>query len=278
MGSYKKDRPITQALSAADLVSQLGRLGVKDGMILEVHSSLSSIGYVIGGAETAVDALMETVGEQGTLVVPLQVSSNSEPASWSNPPLARNLWDKLRENTPGFDPLASEYDYMGSIPRNLARRPGCLFSSHPSCAFGAWGKYAKMITHRQPLDFALSEQSPLGQLYQLPSYILLIGVGYERCTGMHLAEYRSNVRPVMLTGGAVRSGQQRWRKYLEIDLNSDEFAEIGAAMEEKKMVTVGHVGSAVSRLFKFSEAVDFATSYLQKKYLDSGNTEDENDS
>jgi len=38
--------------------------------VVLVHSSLSGIGYVPGGVETLIDALLQSVGEEGTIVVP----------------------------------------------------------------------------------------------------------------------------------------------------------------------------------------------------------------
>lgn len=250
-----------------ELCEQFRALGITEGMVLEVHSSLKSLGYVIGGAQTVVDALIETVGFDGTIVMPIQDSSNTEPAFWENPPLRRDLWERIRKETPDFKPDESDIIAMGRIAENLNRRPGSYRSYHPNCAFVAYGKYAKLITHSQSLDYALGEQSPLGALYQLPAYILLIGVGYENCTALHLAEYRSNARPVQMQGGAVNdNGYRKWVKYLDLDIDNEDFEEIGTELEDRKMVRTGKVGDSTCRLLKFGQAVDFATMYFQKKY------------
>lgn len=253
-----------ETFSKKDLVSQFKKLGVRPGMTLEVHSSLKSIGYVIGGAQAVVDALMEAVGFDGTLVMCIQSSENSEPAFWENPPAERRLWQKIRDNTPAYNPDSSQFENMGQIANNLNRRAGTYRSSHPMCGFVTYGKYGKLIAQNQSLDFGLGEQSPLATMYQLPSYILLIGVGYDNCTGMHLGEYRSGVRPIILQGGAIEeNGTRKWVKYLECDLDSDDFPEIGKKMEEKGIVTIGKVGNAECRLMKFNEAVDFTCDYLK---------------
>ena len=253
-----------ETLSKKDLVNQLKKLGVRPGMTLEVHTSMKSLGYVIGGAQTVVDALMEAVGFDGTLVMPLQTYENNEPAYWENPPAERRLWQKIRDNTPAYNPDSSQFRHMGEVVNNLNRRAGVYRSSHPSLAFVTYGKYGKLIAQNQSMDFGLGEQSPLGTLYQLPSYILLIGVGYDNCTAMHLAEYRSGIRPVILQGGAIEeNGSRKWVKYLDCDLDSDDFPPIGKKMEEKGLVTIGKVGKADCRLMKFNEAVDFACDYFK---------------
>lgn len=53
-----------------ELISEFKRIGITEGMELEVHSSLSSFGYVEGGAETVIEALIECVGESGSIFMP----------------------------------------------------------------------------------------------------------------------------------------------------------------------------------------------------------------
>ncbi len=258
---------VKEIVTRKDIVSGLQLLGVQEGMVLEVHASMKSLGYVIGGAQSVVDALIEAVGFDGTVVMPIQASENTEPSFWENPPVDRQLWKKIRENMPAFKPDESDIANMGAITENLNRRPGAYRSYHPSCAFVTYGRYGKLISQKQSLDFALSEESPLGQMYQMPSYVLLMGVDYDRCTAMHLAEYRSNARQVILQGGAVEeNGYRKWVKYLDLALDSDEFVEIGQKMELNNMVREGKVGKSNCKLFRLADAVDFASEYLQKKY------------
>ena len=57
----------------------LAELGVEKGMILEVHSSLSSFGRLEGGAVTVIDTLKELVTEEGSIFMPaLRLSSELE--------------------------------------------------------------------------------------------------------------------------------------------------------------------------------------------------------
>lgn len=61
---------INEIIDKNDLVDGFRRLGIKQGSILEVHSSLSSFGYVEGGALTVIDALKECVGTEGSIFMP----------------------------------------------------------------------------------------------------------------------------------------------------------------------------------------------------------------
>ena len=259
---------IKEVITKEDIVTALGKLGVKKGMVLEVHSSLRSFGYVVGGAQAVVDALIDAVGYEGTIVMPLQSGNNTEPSNWMNPPIDRSLWQTIRDHTPAFDAKDSDVRLMGEVVNNFRRRRGVYASYHPSSAFVAYGKYAKLICSRHELHYSLSKRSPLGQMMKLKTYVLLLGVSYDNCTGMHLAEYESNVRPIILQGGCIETDTGRqWVKYLDIDLNSDEFLHSGRKMEEKGLVKNMKIGQAECRLFSLKNAVDATTVYLKKKYL-----------
>ncbi len=256
---------MTEALSANELISQLGRLLVtpERGIVLEVHCSLKSIGYIIGGAQALNDALIRSLGHEGTLVMPFQCFDNSEPAFWQQPPLDRSLWEKIRQNMPAFSPQSSQPRGMSEACMNLSRRPGCYASDHPTSSFLAYGKYGKLITNKQNFDFPLAEDSPLSTMYDLPSYVLLIGVGYDRCTAMHLGECLSQKRPVILQGSAVNeNGYRRWKKYLDYDMDSSIFPAIGQKMEDDGLVSKGYLGHALCRIFRFRDAVDYARAYF----------------
>ena len=265
MESSAKQELLTEAITANELISQLGRLLVtpERGIVLEVHCSLKSIGYIVGGAQTLVDALIKSLGHDGTLVMPFQCGDNTEPAFWQLPPLDRSLWEKIRQNMPAYSPQSSEPRGMSEAYMNLSRRAGCYASNHPTSSFLAYGKYGKLITNKQDLDFPLGEESPLSTMYELPSYILLIGVGYDNCTAMHLGECRSNTRPVILQGSAINeNGYRRWKKYLDYDMDSSIFPEIGKKMEDDGLVSKGFLGHSLCRIFRFRDAVDYARDFF----------------
>ncbi len=260
-------KAISQLITKKEIVDQLRELGVNPGMILEVHAALSSFGYVCGGAQAVVDALIEAVGYSGTILMAMQCSENSEPTRWENPPAERHLMKQIRENTPAFHRKESEMRNMGVIAENLRRRDGVMISQHPNCAYIAWGKYAKLLCNRHSLHFSLSEESPTARLYELKGSVLLMGVDYTCCTVLHLAEYRSEIRPVMMQGAAVEmEGRRMWKKYLDLDVDSSEFSKIGRRLEEKGFVRKGKAGMAELRLFKADSAVDEAVRYFTREH------------
>jgi aminoglycoside 3-N-acetyltransferase len=257
---------IQQMLTKSQLVDGLRLLGVSDGSVIEVHSSLSSFGYIPGGAQTVVDALIEAVGFDGTIVMPAQTYGNSEPSRWRHPPIEPSLFNQLRMEYPAFDPRVSEIGFMGAIADNLRLRAGTMVSNHPNGAFMAHGKYAKWITQTHPIHFAFSMASPLGKLLDLRANILLLGVGYDNCTALHLAEAQTNIRPIIINGGSVDSeAGKQWRKFLDYDYDSDEFVEIGKKLEEYELVRKFKIQNAECKLFSFPEALSVAIGYFKEK-------------
>ncbi len=255
---------ITNSLSKREIIEELYNLGVRPGMVLEVHASLSSFGYVIGGAQTVVDALLELLGEDGTLLMPLQMGKNSEVSRWLNPAVEYEDIKKVRDNIPAFDKNASDTAGMGKIVDNFRRREGVVISTHPSVAFVAKGRHAYHLCNHQSLHFPLSSESPIARLYELRAYCLLLGVNFEACTSMHLAEYACDCRPIIVEGGAVlQNGNRVWKKYLNLDLNSKDFKFPGLVLEKLGKVEKGFIGSCEAMLFSVNDAVDEATRYLE---------------
>lgn len=72
-------------------------LGVESGMVLLVHSSLSALGWVNGGAVAVIIALQNVLGSTGTLVMPAHSTGLTDPSGWENPPVPRSWWHSIRQ-------------------------------------------------------------------------------------------------------------------------------------------------------------------------------------
>ena len=113
---YAELPDLDEMVTKQRLISDFRRLGLREGMDVMVHSSLSSIGAVKGGADTVVDALLAAVGRSGTLLMP---SFNHKRAQVYNP-----------MTTPTTN---------GAIPNAMWRRPQAARSMHATHAVAAIG-------------------------------------------------------------------------------------------------------------------------------------------
>jgi len=243
--------------------TDLEALGVTSGMTILVHSSLSSIGWTNGGAVSIIQALMDVVTKEGTIVMPSQSVDLSDPSEWKYPPVPEEWWKEIRDTMPAYHPDYTPVRGMGEIVEVFRTFPDVSRSSHPAYSFVAWGKNKSPILAQQSLTFGLGEQSPLARLYELDAAVLFIGVGYEKNTCFHLAEYRSPSPPVITKGTPIlENGERIWKQYQELDFQEYHFEEIGRAFEQECSVTLGKIGSASSRLFSLKQAVDFAEKWL----------------
>jgi aminoglycoside 3-N-acetyltransferase len=249
--------------TADSLRDDLTRLGLPQEGALLVHSSLSALGWVNGGAVAVIHALLAALGPRATLVMPSHSSDRSDPSLWQHPPVPQGWWQTIRDTMPVFDPQTTPTRGLGRIAELFRTWPGARRSAHPAFSFSAHGPLAEPITAGHSLEFGLGEQSPLGRLYQRAAWVLLLGTGYESNTCFHLAEYRlPNPKILEEASPAFEDGRHVWKTRREVVLNSDVFVELGEAFEHTGHVHKGTVGSATARLFPIREAVDFAVHWL----------------
>lgn len=249
------------------IISDLERLGVKKGMTLIVHSSLKSLGEVVGGAVSVILALEETVGVEGNLVMPTQTEHLCEPTE-NNENLSTEEIKIIKDNLPIYYPDLTPTSYMGIIPETFRKQNGVLRSSHPHVSFSAWGKDAKLIIGNHGLNYALNENSPLGKIYDLEGYILLLGAPTNSNTSLHLAEYsqkntyiKSKVWEVKLS----MEGKEQWSTYNDINNESDDFDQIFDEFNSStQFVKKGFVGEAESFLIPQKDIVDFSVDWMNK--------------
>ena len=242
-------------------------LGVKPGATIMMHSSLSKIGWTVGGSVAVIRALMQTLTPEGTLIMPAFSGANSDPSKWENPPVPKTWWDTIRKEMPAYEPNITPTRGMGTIVETFRTWPNVLRSNHPMSSFAAWGKHAKFITKTHDLIGDLGEGSPISRLYDLDGQILLIGVNHENNSSLHLAEYRSNFpgKKYTTSGCAMLvNNQRKWVEWEELDVNSDDFEQLGNDFESKINYKPGKIGMAESRLISIRAIVDYGIEWLKE--------------
>jgi aminoglycoside 3-N-acetyltransferase len=263
----KTDHPVTVATLTRDLEA----LGIHTGMTLIVHTSLSALGWVCGGPSAVIEALRDAVGEGGNLIMPAQSGDLSDPAHWRNPPVPEAWWPIIRDTMPAFRPELTPTRGMGAVAELFRTYPGVQRSDHPTASFAALGPHAAAITREQLLEDPLGLRSPLAKLYELDASVLLLGVGHSSNTTLHFAERSAlgDEQARIQTGAPLTvAGVRQWVSFSEPDLDSDDFAEAGAAFErETAHVALGRVGRTEARLMPVRVLVDDATVWFRAHRL-----------
>jgi aminoglycoside 3-N-acetyltransferase len=258
----------TRPGTVGGIARQLRELGLPTGATVIVHSSLSRLGWVAGGAHAVVLALRQALGPDGTLVMPTHSRNLTDPADWGNPPVPQEWWEIIRAETPAYDPRVTPTGWMGAIVECFRSFPGVLRSAHPTVSFAALGPLAGRITEGHELDEGLGEASPLARLYEADAWVLLLGVGHDNNTSLHLAEYRAAVPKQYLRQGSpvLIEGERRWVTYRELADDTSLFEPLAKDFAE---ITggerTGPVGAGTARLARQRELVDFAARWLTQR-------------
>ena len=165
----------------AQLCAELRELGLRPGAAVMMHSSLSALGPVDGGAATVVDALLDAVGEDGTLLVPaFRDSVWGDPAEFTNSDCDCTSADGLcPSRQPGF---------QGVIPEEVRRRPGSLRSCHKTHSWVGLGARARdLLAGHRAAPSSCGPGNPFESLRD-DDLVLTLGVGVDRVTLWHFYE------------------------------------------------------------------------------------------
>jgi aminoglycoside 3-N-acetyltransferase len=229
------------AISRSQIAKQLRDLGVGPGSVLLAHTSFSKITPVEDGPQGLIAALRLALGREGTLVMPSMTEDDDHP----------------------FDSKTTPCIGMGIVSDMFWRLPGVLRSDNPS-AFAAVGEQAVRITAPHPIDPPHGLNSPVGRVYELDGQVLLLGVGHDANTTIHLAESLAGVRyrrKKYVT--VVKDGKPTRVDYQEIDHCCQNFNLVDRWLEERGLQRKGYVGHAEARLAQSQNIVTVAVEQLR---------------
>ncbi len=237
------------------IINGLKKLGLKNGDAVLVHSSLSKFGYVEGGVDTVIDALLKTVGKEGTVVVP--TLTGSEELSVDNPPK--------------FD-IRNSPCWTGKIPETFRKREAAIRSLHPTHSVAAIGANAKNITEgHEKCITPCGLNSPYHKIAAAGGYILFLGVDLECCTMLHTAEELANVDYVIqkewVDASATDNNGIEHKMRIKIHKYGDErdFTKMEPMLLEKKIMAKTIIGESNIRLLKAGPFLDLAVDMLKAK-------------
>lgn len=152
-----------KSIGQTDIVRSLRKTGILPGDVILVHSSLSRLGYVEGGARTVVDALLQAVGPEGTV---------GAPTFWGN--------TKIYLKGDAVYNVATSMSRLGIISELIRTTPGAFRSLHPTHSAAFVGPRAEELTDEHHIDNTpVGPHSPYTKLAQIGGKIVLLGVTLE---------------------------------------------------------------------------------------------------
>ena len=152
-------------VTRTDIGTSLESMGLKASDHVMVHSSLSSIGHVEGGAAKVVQAFLDVLGPTGTLMVPTFTHSGCE----------------------YFDPLVTP-SLNGAITEAARARLEAVRSFHPTHALTAIGPDAHELLKDDLERGALGRDCGLDRLIKKGGYVFLLGVDHKSNSSIHIGE------------------------------------------------------------------------------------------
>ncbi|MDJ0827587.1 MAG: AAC(3) family N-acetyltransferase [Rhodobacter sp.] len=254
------------------LLDDLGSLGVRRGDGLFVHASMKAIGYVVGGPRTILEALLEAVGDTGLIGMPGFSTDAYFPSEIDRSDLSPGQIAEIEDAVPGFDVLTSPTSDIGILPETFRTWPGTERSDHPVVSICLNGLQAREFVGEHSLAWATGLQSPLGKLRDRQSMkILLIGVGWDRCTALHTSETLADHRRTKTRRLKVGAVDGTWVESPDVaDDVGRLFPTVGDAFEKTGSVSIGSFGEAHSRICDYRQLVDFGSELINEMNKESG--------
>lgn len=181
----KTKSPITKA----DFINAYKELGIKSDSCLEVHSSVSSLGYIINKEYDICDSLLETVTD-GVVIMMAHNGEFSDPSEWINPPVPKEWHQLINDKRRIFDKDLFIPERVGKVAQLFCKYKSVTKTNHPITAMSVLNN----TKDKNWLNHDLDERkmvNPLFKLMENEGKILFIDTDFTSCTSIHLTEHLS---------------------------------------------------------------------------------------
>jgi aminoglycoside 3-N-acetyltransferase len=257
------------------LMRDLKKLGVRPGQTIMLHASVKAIGWIVGGPDAMLEALLDCLTPKGTLMMYVGWEEDIEDFySWS--PERQTAY--LAE-CPPFDPLTSRAQRKWSILTEYLRtRPGACRSGNPGASVAAIGANAQWITENHPLNYGYGHGSPLAKLCEASGKVLLLGASFATITLLHYSEHVASIpnkRTLHYKVPILREGKRTWVEVEEYDTRisivdwegGDYFPIIAEDFIEAGYGRCARVGAALSYFFDAAALHSFAVHWMEQNLV-----------
>jgi len=235
-----------------------------------LHASVKAVGKVMGGPNVILQALLDVLGHEGTLMMY---------AGWEDIPdfvleLPAELRERHYEDHPPFDPLISHAFRENSVLVEFLRTwPGSERSRNPEASMVALGKQARFLTENHSINYGYGVNSPLAKLVALNGHALMLGASLDTITLLHHAENLAHLRQkrvIHYQCPIIQDGKKIWVDVEDYDTGDphDDYTldEIAQGYLAAKPSTHGKVGSADCYLFDATDLTAFAVHWLEERF------------
>ena len=248
-----------------DIKDGLRRVGLQTGDCVLVHSSLSSFGYVEGGVDAVIDALLHVVGASGTLMMSAITTGGRFVAE-----CIRAADEGRVASVEPFDPENAQ-TWAGKIPESFRKRPGVIRSLHPTHSVSAYGSLAEeMCRNHENAPSPCGKNTPYMRLADLErGFVLLLGINHGSNTTIHGIEEIANLEYVVypkvcripfLTPTGVKEAHTR----VHISHLNRKFNVLETAYMDGKAQTVTVIGNSCVRLVNVKRMTEISLDALKK--------------
>jgi aminoglycoside N3'-acetyltransferase len=222
-------------LQESDLRDALREVGVRPGMLLMVHSSLSAFGYIADGSAACIGALRDTLGARGTLAMPTH---------------SLNVL-----GCPVYDPARSP-SLVGAVTEVFRRLPGVLRSAHPTHSVAAQGPLAEALTAGHHAGLApLARDGFWGRFVEADGWVLMMAP-LKSCTLMHACELWSGVPLPGYAVPVVEAGRRSVAEVPHGPWHSNWFANLHDALRAAGQVATVRLGESEIHLLRARDVVE----------------------
>ena len=246
---------MTAHVAKHEIIAGLRTIGIKKGDILLAHSSLKGFGYVDGGADTVIDALLETVGNEGTVMLPTITGT--------------------REHGPDFPPILDVRNtpcWTGLIPETFRKRPDAVRSLNPTHSVSAIGAHVPLLQSDHINSYTpCDEHSPYQKNAEAGGKILFLGVDMRCSTTLHACEeiaavpyhlQKKDTPCVVIDAEGIRHEVvMRLHSWFGPERN---FPVIEDELLRRGVLKKGRIGDAVIAVMDAAPAIDFVVAQLRK--------------
>jgi len=238
-----------------DIINDLENIGVSKGDHLAVALSFKSIGYLEGGPDAFIDALIETTDPNGTIMVPT---------------FTRHFCIHKNKsiNVDFVFDYRSTPTYTGLVPEILRRRKGVVRSRHPINSVTAIGKLADYLTDGHVANAGISPFIPYSKLAEIGGKVLCIGIGERIVAIRHEAQYLAGLLDIIPPRFGVKYIDDRGRIAIHIERATGgctkRLPELLMVLRKMGVVRSGKIGMANSILLPAKIFLNVTAKLLRK--------------